>query len=82
MTSFAYASQSHKEDSQKKLSLLAENISYPLKQEQLKKESGRTDFEAGVSKEFLFDPFAAAYYSRFSDYMPGKHSLNSLLASS
>ena len=34
-----------------------------------------------TSRDFLFDPFAAAYYSRFSDYLPGKHSLNALLAS-
>ena len=43
-------------------------------------ESIKTDIHRESSKEFLFDPFAAAYYSRFSDYVPGQHSIQTLLS--
>lgn len=74
-------------DSQKKLNLLADSsyASGPVKSEgQVKSESsgaGKDSMDGGATKEFLFDPYAAAYYSRFSDYMPGKHSLSTHLAS-
>ena len=34
------------------------------------------------SKDFLFDPYAAAYYARFTDFNPLKHSLTAFLIAS
>ena len=36
--------------------------------------------DIGTNKEFLFDPYAAAYYSQFNDYIPGQQSIDLLLA--
>lgn len=44
----------------------------------VKSEFGCKDI--GVSKDFLFDPYAAAYYSRFSDFNPQKHNLKEYLS--
>ena len=43
----------------------------------MKLEITKSEFkqERENSKEFLFDPFAAAYYSQFSEYVPGLHSI-------
>lgn len=34
------------------------------------------------SKDFLFDPYAAAYYARFTDFNPLKHSLTAFFIAS
>lgn len=34
------------------------------------------------SKDFLFDPYAAAYYARFTDFNPQKHSLTAFFIAS
>lgn len=35
--------------------------------------------ESDQSKDFLFDPYAAAYYARFTDYDPCKQSLTQFM---
>ena len=52
-----------------------------IKNEQMDVGSRGSGMLLDTSKDFLFDPYAAAYYSRFSDYLPGKHCLNEFLAS-
>lgn len=60
----------------KKQSLISQFYDIPV---QVKQELGNKD--VGVSKDFLFDPYAAAYYSRFTDFNPSKHSLHAFLSS-
>ena len=60
-----------------------DHLSNGVKSERLtlKKEALQHRQHQHQLSEFLFDPIAAAYYGRFSEYLPGKHSLNVLLAS-
>ena len=48
--------------------------------------SVKSEFGSGInkdqSKDFLFDPYAAAYYARFTDFNPLKQSLTAFFIAS
>jgi hypothetical protein len=50
-----------------------------VKQEMLKQNAADQAIIKEQSKDFLFDPYAAAYYARFTEFDPSKESLTQFL---